>query len=168
MLRVFRHYIPQFPLILFAGDLAVLVAAFHVPKLTETWIAEGALIPRMLLVIFLVALTLNLGGLYDIRIHMGRRELLARLLTCQAVAGLLVAAVAFAIPSLRLGRGAFLQIGAAATLGLIAWRSDLDRPVLAPAHPDPSAHPGDRCDREGHRGPRRDGGAAVLDHRLPR
>jgi sugar transferase (PEP-CTERM system associated) len=123
MLRVFRHYIPQLPLILFAGDLAVLVAAFHVPRLSETWIAEGALIPRLVLVVFLVAFTLNLGGLYDSRTHMGHRELLARLLTCQAVAGLLVAAVAFAIPSLRLGRGAFLQIGAAATLGLIAWRS---------------------------------------------
>ncbi|HZN04860.1 MAG TPA: Gfo/Idh/MocA family oxidoreductase, partial [Candidatus Polarisedimenticolia bacterium] len=122
MLRVFRHYIPHLPLILFAGDLAVLVVAFHVPKLTGTWIAEGALIPRLVLVVFLVAFTLNLGGLYDIRTHIGRRELLARLLTCQAVAGLLVAAVAFAIPSLRLGRGAFLQIGAAATLGLIAWR----------------------------------------------
>ena len=123
MLRVFRHYIPQLPLILFAGDLAVLVAAFQVPRLSETWIAEGAVIPRLVLVVFLVGFTLNLGGLYDSRTHMGHRELLARLLTCQAVAGLLVAAVAFAIPSLRLGRGAFLQIGAAATLGLIAWRS---------------------------------------------
>jgi sugar transferase (PEP-CTERM system associated) len=123
MLRVFRHYIPQLPLILFAGDLAVLVAAFHVPKLSGTWIAEGALIPRLVLVVFLVGFTLNLGGLYDSRTHLGPRELLARLLTCQAVAGLLVAAVAFAIPSLRLGRGAFLQIGAAATLGLLAWRS---------------------------------------------
>ena len=54
MLRIFRHYIPQLPLILFAGDVAVLVAAFHVPKLSETWIAEGALIPRLVLVVFLV------------------------------------------------------------------------------------------------------------------
>jgi sugar transferase (PEP-CTERM system associated) len=123
MLRVFRHYIPHLPLILFAGDLAVLVTAFHVPKLTGTWIAEGALIPRLLLVVLLVGFVLNLGGLYDVRFPMGRRELLARLLTCQAVAGLLVAAVAFAIPNLRLGRAAFLQIGAAATLGLIAWRA---------------------------------------------
>jgi sugar transferase (PEP-CTERM system associated) len=122
MLRVFRHYIPHLPLILFAGDLTVLVAAFHVPRLTDTWIAEGILAPRVLLVVVLVGFVLNLGGLYDVRLPMGRREMLARLLTCQAVAGLLLAAVAFAIPSLRLGRGAFLQIGAAATLGLIAWR----------------------------------------------
>src|SRR5687768_18249672 len=60
---------------------------------------------------------------YTTLFRSGRRELLARLLTCQAVAGLLVAAVGFAIPSLRLGRAAFLQIGAAATLGLIAWRA---------------------------------------------
>jgi sugar transferase (PEP-CTERM system associated) len=123
MLRVFRHYIPHLPLILFLGDLLVLVAAFHVPWLTGTWIAEGALIPKLLLVVLLVGFVLNLGGLYDVRLAMGRRELLARLLTCQTVAGLLVAAVAFAVPSLRLGRAAFLQIGAAATLGLIAWRA---------------------------------------------
>jgi sugar transferase (PEP-CTERM system associated) len=123
MLRVFRHYIPHLPLILFFGDLLVLVAAFHVPWLTGTWIAEGALIPKLLLVVLLVGFVLNLGGLYDVRLAMGRRELLARLLTCQTVAGLLVAAVAFAVPSLRLGRAAFLQIGAAATLGLIAWRA---------------------------------------------
>ncbi len=122
MLRVFRHYIPHFPLILFAGDLAVLVAAFQVPELSETWIAEGATLPRLVLVVVLAAFVLNLGGLYDARIHMGRRELLARLLTCQVVVGLLVAAVGFAFPSLRLGRAAFLQIGAAATVGLIAWR----------------------------------------------
>ena len=122
MLRVFRHYIPHLPLILFFGDLVVLVAAFHVPMLTGTWIAEGALIPKLLLVVLLVSFTLNLGGLYDVRLATGRRELLARMLTCQTVAGLLVAAVAFALPSLRLGRAAFLQIGAAATLGLIAWR----------------------------------------------
>jgi sugar transferase (PEP-CTERM system associated) len=123
MLRVFRHYIPHLPLILFFGDLIVLVAAFHVPWLTGTWIAEGALIPKLLLVILLVGFVLNLGGLYDVRLAMGHRELLARLLTCQTVAGLLVAAVAFALPSLRLGRAAFLQIGVAATLGLIAWRA---------------------------------------------
>jgi len=123
MLRVFRHYIPHLPLILFFGDLVVLVAAFHVPWLTGTWIAEGALTPKLLLVVLLVGFVLNLGGLYDVRLAMGRRELLARLLTCQTVAGLLVAAVAFAVPSLRLGRAAFLQIGAATTLGLIAWRA---------------------------------------------
>jgi sugar transferase (PEP-CTERM system associated) len=123
MLRVFRHYIPHLPLILFVGDVTVLVVAFHVPKLTDTWIAEGSVVPRLLLVISLVGFVLNLGGLYDVRLAMGRRELLARLLTCQAVAGLLVAAVAFAFPSLRLGRAAFLQIGVAATLGLIAWRA---------------------------------------------
>ncbi len=123
MLRVFRHYIPQIPLILFAGDLVVLFLAFQTPKLMDTWIAEGSVVPRLVLVVGVVSFVLNLGGLYDVRLPLGRRELLARLLTCQAVAGLLVAAVGFAIPNLRLGRAAFLQIGAAATLGLIAWRA---------------------------------------------
>jgi sugar transferase (PEP-CTERM system associated) len=123
MLRIFRHYIPHLPLILFAGDLVVLIAAFQVPRLTGTWIAEGPVTPRLVVVTLLVGFVLNLGGLYDVRLPMGRRELLARLLTCQAVAGLLVAAVGFAIPNLRLGRAAFLQIGAAVTLGLIGWRS---------------------------------------------
>ena len=123
MLRLFRHYIPYLSLILLAGDLAVLALAFQVPTLTGTWIAEGSVIPRLIMVGLLVGFVLNLGGLYDLRLTLGHREVFARLLTCQAVAGLLVAAVGFAFPSLRLGRAAFLQIGAASTIGLIAWRA---------------------------------------------
>ena len=123
MLRVFRHYIPVIPLILFAGDLAVLLLAFQTPKLMGIWIAEGDVLPRLVLVVGVVSFVLNLGGLYDVRLPLGRRELLARRLSCQAVAGLLVAAGGFAVPSLRLGRAAFLQFGAGAARGLVAWRA---------------------------------------------
>ncbi|HUG37544.1 MAG TPA: TIGR03013 family XrtA/PEP-CTERM system glycosyltransferase, partial [Candidatus Limnocylindrales bacterium] len=56
------------------------------------------------------------------RLPLGRREMLARLLTSQAVAGLLVAAGGFVLPELRLGRFVFFAAGAVMTLGLALWR----------------------------------------------
>jgi sugar transferase (PEP-CTERM system associated) len=54
---------------------------------------------------------------------LGRRELVARLLICQAAAAPLVAAGGYALPSLRLGRLAFLELGIIVTLGLLVWRA---------------------------------------------
>src|SRR5258705_4309229 len=148
LLRIFRHFISLIPLMLFAGDSAVLFLACHTPKLMGTWIAEAAVVPRLVLVVGVVSFVLNLGGLYDVRLPLGRRELLARLLTCQAVAGLLVAAVGFAIPSLRLGRAAFLQIGAGATLGLFPLRAPRPRGQGRPRVRILAAFPGSLATRK--------------------
>ena len=122
MLRIFRHYIPSLSLLLFAGDLAIIVGSFQVAVLSGAWLGQGSIIPKAIFLTALAPFALNLGGLYDIHLPLGRREMIARLVACQAVTGVLVAASGFAIPHLRLGRAAFVQIGIATTLGLLGWR----------------------------------------------
>jgi sugar transferase (PEP-CTERM system associated) len=122
MLRIFRHYVSGLALVLMAGDLLVILGALHLPRLTGTWIGEGPFLPKFVVLVAAELLLLHLGDLYDTRLPMGRREMLARLLTCQAVAAVVVAAAGFAVPGVRLGRAAFLQIGVGMTVGLVLWR----------------------------------------------
>ena len=122
MLRIFRHYIPSLSLVLFAGDLAIIFASFQAVALYGTWLGFSSALPKMILLGAVAPFVLNLGGLYDIHLPLGRREMVARLVACQAITGLLIAAAGFAVPHLRLGRGAFFQIGITGTAALIAWR----------------------------------------------
>jgi sugar transferase (PEP-CTERM system associated) len=123
MLRIFRHYISRIAFLLFIGDLLVLLASFSVAALSGAWVGAGPVVPKFLAVTVMTAFLLNLGDLYNICLPLGRREVVARLLICQAAAAMLIAAVSFAVPMLRLGRLAFLEIVAGTTLGLIAWRA---------------------------------------------
>jgi sugar transferase (PEP-CTERM system associated) len=122
MLRIFRHYVSGVSLLLFLGDVAAIAVGFYLAEETGAWVGAGPLLPKAVLVTGAVALTLYLGDLYNLLLHPGRREVIARLLTCQAVAALIIAAAGFALPALRLGRGAFVQIIATVTLGLLLWR----------------------------------------------
>ena len=122
MLRIFRHYVPGLSLLLLAGDILIVLGAFYVLSLTASWVASGHLGPKMLLVVAATTLMLHLGDLYNPRLPLGRREVFARLLTCQAAAFLVVAAAGYAVPLLRLGRGAFFQVAAITTVGLAVWR----------------------------------------------
>jgi len=122
MLRIFRHYVSALSLLLFAGDLGIIFVAFEIPRRTGAWLGDGPLGLKMLVAAVVVTFVLHLGDLYNVRLPLGRREVVARLLTCQAVAGLLVAAVGFSVPQLRLGRAAFLQIVAITAVGLLLWR----------------------------------------------
>src|SRR2546427_8082841 len=123
MLRIFRHYLPVLTAILLAGDLAVIGASFLVTMATGTWGGTGPAGLRFAMVAGTVAFLLYLGDLYNTRLPLGHRELVARLVACQGLAGLFVAAIGFALPSLKLGRWAFLEIGATMTIGLLVWRS---------------------------------------------
>jgi sugar transferase (PEP-CTERM system associated) len=123
MLRIFRHYIPGLSLGLFAGDLAIVLASFFLVSLPpRAWLGEGPLGPKVALMAAVATFMLHLGDLYNVRLPLGRREVIARLLTCQAVAALITAAVGFALPSLRLGRAAFVEIVLLETAGLVGWR----------------------------------------------
>jgi len=123
MLRIFRHYVPGLTAILLAGDLAVIGGSFLVTMATGTWGGTGPEGLRFAMVAGTVVFLLYLGDLYNTRLPLGHRELLARLVACQGLAALLVAAIGFALPSLRLGRWAFLEIGVTMTVGLLVWRS---------------------------------------------
>ena len=83
MLRIFRHYIPGLTAILLAGDLAVIGASFMVTLVTSTWAGNGPDALRFALVVSTTIFLLYLGDLYNVRLPLGHRELLARLVACQ-------------------------------------------------------------------------------------
>ena len=123
MLRIFRHYVPGLALLIFAGDQAIVALSFLAADAGGMWVGAGATGPKLLSVAALITFALYLGDLYNMRLGLGRREMIARLLICQGAAGVGIAAMGFAVPSLRLGRFAFFSIVMAATLGLAAWRA---------------------------------------------
>jgi len=123
MLRIFRHYIPGLTPVLFLGDLVVISGSILLTQISGTWLGAGPHAPRLVFIAGITTFLLYLGDLYNPRLPLGRRELVARLLICQAAAAPLVAAGGYAFPSLRLGRLAFLEFGIAVTIGLLAWRS---------------------------------------------
>src|SRR6185436_18593037 len=98
MLRIFRHYVSGVSLLLFLGDVAAIAVGFYLAEETGAWVGAGPLLPKAVLVTGAIALTLYLGDLYNLLLHPGRREVIARLLTCQAVAALIIAAAGFALP----------------------------------------------------------------------
>jgi len=122
MLRIFRHYISGLGVVLFLGDLLVILGVFVLTEVSAIWVGSAPFLVRFLEVGALTAFMLHLGDLYAARLAVSPRELLARLLICQSVSGLMIAAIGFAAPSLRLGRSAFLQITILTTLGLMGWR----------------------------------------------
>jgi sugar transferase (PEP-CTERM system associated) len=123
MLRIFRHYIPGLMPVLLLGDLAVVVASLLVTQASGIWVGSGPQAPRLVFIAGVTTFLLYLGDLYNTRLPIGRRELVARLLICQAAAAPLLAAGGFAFPSLRFGRLAFIEVGLTMTIGLLAWRS---------------------------------------------
>jgi sugar transferase (PEP-CTERM system associated) len=122
MVRIFRHYVSGPVLVLLVGDWAVVLLSFRAAHELDIWLGWDPLWPKVLVVCAITTFVLNLGDLYNPSLHAGRRELIARILVCQAAAGLVIAAVGFAVPDLRLGRAAFFQIGGGTTLGLLGWR----------------------------------------------
>ena len=123
MLRIFRHYISGLSTLLLAGDVLIVLASFALASYSSPWIGGGDLAPKIIFVTVVVTFIMHLGDLYNIRLPLGRREMVARVLTCQAISALLIAAIGFAIPELRLGRAAFLALCAFVTAGLIGWRA---------------------------------------------
>ncbi|MGH7368497.1 MAG: TIGR03013 family XrtA/PEP-CTERM system glycosyltransferase [Candidatus Rokuibacteriota bacterium] len=125
MLRIFRHYVSGLAFVLFLGDLAVILGAFYLTELSTSWAGYAPFAARFTEVSVIMTFVLYLGDLYHLRSVSGNRELSARVLICQGATALVVAAVGFAIPLLRLSRWAFLETFLLTTLGLTAWRAIL-------------------------------------------
>jgi sugar transferase (PEP-CTERM system associated) len=93
------------------------------------WLAEQwdpgprgfALAPAVLLVA-VTAFLFHLGDLYSIRLPMGRREVIARIIICQLGSAVLLAAVGFLIPILRLDRSTYFSVIGGSALALVVWR----------------------------------------------
>ena len=125
MFRIFRHYVSGLAFILLLGDLAVILLGLYLTELSAPWAGRASVTARFLEVSTIFVFVLYLGDLYQPRQASARREMLARLLICGGAAGVVIAAVGFAFPLLRLGRTAFLQIFVLAIPGLMAWRGAL-------------------------------------------
>jgi len=125
MLRIFRHYVSGLTFVLFLGDLAVILGVFYLTELSAPWPGYGPFAARLVEVCLAMTFVLYLGDVYRPRQAVGARDLAARVLICQAAAGLLLAAVGFAVPALRLSRSAFLQTFVLTTPGLLIWRAVL-------------------------------------------
>jgi sugar transferase (PEP-CTERM system associated) len=125
MLRIFRHYVSGLAFILFLGDVAVICAALYLTELSTAWAGYAPFAARLLEATAVIAFILYVGDLYQVRQAIASRELVARVLICQGAAAMVVAALGFAVPGLRLGRSAFLEAFLLTTIGLIAWRTIL-------------------------------------------
>jgi len=125
MLRIFRHYVSGLTFVLLLGDVAVIFGVFCVTEMSSPWPGYAPFTARFLEACAAMTFILYLGDLYRPRQAEGRRELVARVLICQAAASLLLAAIGFAIPVLRLSRSAFLQTFLLTTPGLLVWRAAL-------------------------------------------
>jgi len=109
--------------ILLAGDIAVVALSLLATASSGLWIGAGSLTPKLVLIASVEVFLFYLADLYNSRLPLGRRELIARILICQGAAAPLVAAAGYALPGLRLGRLAFLELGLTVTFGLLIWRT---------------------------------------------
>ncbi len=125
MLRIFRHYVPGLALALLAGDLAIIAGALYVTELASAWPGYGPLVVRFAEVGLIFTFVMYLGDLYQGGQVVAGRELVARVLVCQAASALVLAAAGFAIPLLRLSRSAFLELVILTTPSLTLWRGVL-------------------------------------------
>jgi sugar transferase (PEP-CTERM system associated) len=64
--------------------------------------------PKALTFMLIAVFTFYVGNLYDLSLHMRKRELLLRIASCFLVIALIVASIGFLIPFLQLSRGAYL------------------------------------------------------------
>jgi sugar transferase (PEP-CTERM system associated) len=122
MLRIFRHYVSGLTFVLLIGDFALILSAFYLIELAALWPGYGPFTARFIEVCIALTFVLYLGDLYQPRQALGPRDLVARVLICQAAAGLLLASIGFAVPALRLSRSAFLQTFILTTPALTLWR----------------------------------------------
>jgi len=125
--RVFRHYVSGKALTLIAVDLGITAGAAGVTGVTNLWLGQGPIWPKIIALSGVIVLTLHLADLYRTDLHFGSRELGARLSLAIACASILMAALGFAIPTLKLGRLAFFEIFGSAGAGLLLWRATWNR-----------------------------------------
>jgi sugar transferase (PEP-CTERM system associated) len=122
MLRIYRHYIPLMLLATVAADVAVIAGAVALAANFAAWSGEGALWPKTVAITSITTLILSVADLYRMGRHISRRELLARIVLALGCAAIIMGAVGYALPALRLGRLAFFQAFALITTGLVGWR----------------------------------------------
>lgn len=127
-LRVFSHYISGRTLVLILGDLCILTGGFYAGtwlRATDPVMQRAEIpfsVPSVLSFVILGLLTFYVGGIYDCSPHLGRKEVAARVIAASAVWGTLLAAIAYSVPDLSLGRLPLLSGLILGTFGIIGLR----------------------------------------------
>ena len=93
----------------------------YITELSAAWAGYAPFAARLAEAAAIITFILYVGDLYQPRQAIGPRELVARVLICQGAAAMVVAALGFAVPGLRVGRSAFLETFLLTTIGLTAW-----------------------------------------------
>jgi sugar transferase (PEP-CTERM system associated) len=122
LIRTFHHHIPRIAIVLLASDMAVLLASVG---LTYWWLdrlGDGLFWPKIVAFASTIILLFYLSDLYNFQVQFGGGELVLRVGLASAIAAVLIAAIGYTVPPLRLGRMAFLAITVASTLGLMLFR----------------------------------------------
>ena len=126
--RVFQHYVSPRSLALVLGDILILTTSIYVCDwigmfgLPAIWMGEPPLFPKVSVFVALGMLTFYVAGLYDYSPHLGRKEIVARVLASAFVWGILFAAISFSIPIFQLSRLASLVGFVLGTLGATGLR----------------------------------------------
>jgi sugar transferase (PEP-CTERM system associated) len=123
MYRLFRHYVPGMIVAAVIGDVFVIVCAIATAWHFGWWVGQTPLWPKVVSLTGMIVCGLYVSELYDPRRSVSRRELGARLLLGLVGSGTLAAALSFALPVLRFGRLAFIEILLMSAVGLILWRT---------------------------------------------
>ena len=120
-MRVWRHYLPGVSLAWLVGDVAIVVFAYWAAEQSVAKPSSFALGPAVWLAV-LTVFVLHVADMYSVRLTMGRREVIARILLCQLGSAILIAAAGFVIPVLLLDRNTYIIVVGGGALGLIVWR----------------------------------------------
>jgi sugar transferase (PEP-CTERM system associated) len=122
LIRISRHYISNTFLLILAGGLAMLLASVALAYCWIGWIGVGSFWPKVVALSITTILLFYLGDLYNFQVQFRGGELALRVGLATAIAAVLIAAIGYAIPELRLGRLAFLTITGSSALGLMLFR----------------------------------------------
>ncbi len=104
-------------------DVAVILGSVGISNYLSEWMGQGSLWPKAFTLTAVILFAFYLADLYKVGLQLGRRELAARLLLALSCSVLLAAALGFAVPDLRFGRLAFVQIFGLLGGGLLLWRT---------------------------------------------
>ena len=114
-MRIFRHYVPWNLALLVSVESFLIFVIFcaghileHYFRLQVVWTDDGHIYVKAFAATFIAVTTFYIAGVYDLRLHLRRGELCARITLCFFVIAFVIAALGFFIPTWQLGRQNYL------------------------------------------------------------
>ena len=113
-MRIFKHYIAWHVLFLVFADVTIISASVYAGLLAKffgfraLWLGSEPIYPKVLLLVCVAITTSYVSNLYDLSFYARKRELIARVILAFLSIALIVAAISFFFPPLRLSRKAYV------------------------------------------------------------